>query len=75
MNNEPWLPPIAPVRPDGFECLIWHRGMWRHVKWQAGHRGWMFGYESAMCMDTPDRLYAPLPDNTPEHNFWEGEYP
>lgn len=75
MSGEAWTPPIAASRPDGFECLIWHRGMWRHVKWQADFDGWMFGYASSLSLDHPGRLYAPLPDATPEHDFWEGDYP
>lgn len=68
-----WRPPITPTRPDGFECLIWHRGRWRHVKWVESMKGWMFGYGSAMTIDTRDRLYAPLPEGTPDVNFWDGE--
>lgn len=68
-----WLPPTTATRPDGFECFIWHSGMWRHVKWQADLDCWMFGYGSALASDHSSRLYAPLPTNTPEHDFWEAE--
>lgn len=70
---KPWQPPSRSERPDGFECLIWHRGRWRHVIWNATHAGWQFDYGSAMTIDGIDRPFAPLPTNTPEHNFWEGE--
>lgn len=66
----PWMPPPIAERPNGFECLIWHRGRWRHVCWSATHQGWMFGYASPHTLDTPDRLYLPLPEGTPEHDFF-----
>lgn len=66
-----WKPPEPDERPDGYECIIWHRGRWMHVKWVERFGGWMFGYGSGHCLDTPDRLYRPLPDDTPEHDFWE----
>ena len=70
----PWMPPAPAERPDGFECLIWHRGRWRHVMWIATYQGWMFGYASAHTMDAPDRLYAPLPEHTPaDAVFMEGQ--
>jgi len=71
-ENKPWFPPEGDVRPDGFECLAWHRGRWRHVKWTSTHRMWMFGYGSAGFMDL-GRAFAPLPWNTPDADFWQGE--
>lgn len=73
IENKPWFPPPINDRPDGYECLIWHRGRWRHVSWTIAHQGWMFGYASAHTIDGPDRLYAPIPWNTPEFDFWSGE--
>lgn len=70
--NKPWFPPPIPERPDGFECLIWHRGRWRHVKWQTRHEGWTFGYGCAFTSDL-GRVFAPLPWNTPEADFWQGQ--
>lgn len=69
-----WKPPVPADREDGYQCLIWHRDRWRHVSWAAKLRGWMFGYASAYCVDTPGRLYAPLPEYTPkDFGFFDGE--
>jgi len=65
--TDTWKPPAE--RPDGFECLAFHRGKWRHVKWQGHLPGWSLGYGSAFIMDG-DRAFAPLPENTPEHDFF-----
>lgn len=65
-----WSPPPASERPDGFECLIWHRGRWRHVCWHVKYLGWMFGYASAFAPDSSTRFYAPLPERTPDHDFF-----
>jgi len=67
-------PPIA-ERPDGFQCLIWHRQRWRHVAWSIQQQGWMFGYASAFAPGDLDaqRLFAPLPEGAPEFDFWTGE--
>jgi hypothetical protein len=72
-GNIPWFPPAMPRRPDGFECMIWHRGRWRHVKWVERFNGWQFGYATAHILGDLGRLFAPLPWNTPEADFWEGE--
>lgn len=71
-NNTPWFPPAIAERPDGYECLVWHRGRWRHVKWVAQWQGWQFGYATAHIPGDLGRLFAPLPWNTPEADFWQG---
>lgn len=71
--NKPWFPPPMEERPDNFECMVWHRGRWRHVAWAKVYESWMFGYGSAMIPGDLGRLFAPLPWNTPEHDFWSGE--
>ena len=73
VKPQPWTPPADGKRPEGLECLLWHRGMWRHVKWQAMFGAWSLGYAEPFISDTPDRLYAPLPGNTPEHDFWKAD--
>lgn len=52
-------------RTDGFECLAFHRGKWRHVKWSSDHKGWHLGYAGPFMADV-DRPFTHIPENTPE---------
>lgn len=67
-----WTVPPPNERPDGYQCLLWHRGRWRHMAWVKQHNFWMFGYGSAGILDTETRRYAPLPDEM-DGDFWEGD--
>jgi hypothetical protein len=68
-----WSPPPEHERPEGFECLVWHRERWRHVKWVPNLRLWLFGYGSAGIEDL-GRMFAPLPWNHPPGtDFWDGQ--
>ena len=70
-----WSPPPIKDRPEGFECLVWHRGRWRHVRWVRNHNMWMFGYGSPGIANELGRQFAPLPDLNPGiyGDFWQGE--
>lgn len=73
IENKPWFPPAIADRPDGYECLVWHRGKWRHLRWVTEYKGWMRGYGSGYLPGDTGRLFAPLPWNTPEQEFYAGE--
>lgn len=70
-----WSPPPVHERPEGFECLVWHRGRWRHVRWVRNHKMWMFGYGSPGIDNDLGRQFAPLPELNPGiyGDFWSGE--
>ena len=70
---KPWFPPPMADRPDGFECLVWHRGKWRHMRWASDLQGWERRCGGAYLPGDLGRLFAPLPWNTPEHEFYDGE--
>lgn len=67
-----WSPPPIKERPEGFECLVWHRGRWRHVRWVRNHEMWMFGYGSPGIANELGRIFAPLPHEM-DGDFWDGE--
>lgn len=59
-DTTPWVPDFDNLK-DGFECLVFHRGKWRHVRWSTGHSGFMFRYAGSMLAVVTDRAWAQLP--------------
>ena len=55
---KPWALPAVEDRTEGFECLAFHRGRWRHVRWTAS--GWSLGFGGPFIREA-ERAFAPLP--------------
>jgi hypothetical protein len=67
-----WQPPPEGERPEGYECMAFHRGKWRHVKWSG--RAWSLGYGKPNLRDG-DRPFAPkppTPDGLDKFYDWGG---
>lgn len=60
MTDTIFTPPPIDQREDGLEVLAFHRGRWRHVRWNQAHEGWSLGYGQPFIRDH-DRAFAPLP--------------
>lgn len=58
-KQKPFCPPEQPE--DGYECLAFYRGRWRHVRWNIDHGAFSLGYAIGFIMPTTDRAWAPLP--------------
>ena len=55
---------------DGFECMIFHRGKWRHVRWSKTHRGWHLGYGAPFVPVQETLILAPLPNQKIKTDFY-----
>jgi len=60
MGLNDWRPPPPAEREDGLECLAYHRGKWRHVRWVRSQHMWILGYGGPFIRDG-ERSFAPLP--------------
>lgn len=56
-----WKPPAPDDRPEGLECLAFHRGKWVHVLWSKNHQAWSLGFAKPFITDQ-DRKFSPLPE-------------
>ena len=56
--TEPWDVPQA-RRENGVECLAFHRGEWRHVKWSRPRKCWL--YENGEAGFISERRCLPKP--------------
>lgn len=64
--DEAWQPDFSKIE-DGFECLAFHRGRWRHVKWIADQNAFSLGYGRAFIVHTiGERVWCPLPPKPTE---------
>jgi hypothetical protein len=68
-----WRPPAMQDREDGLEVLAFHRGKWRHVRWNDEHKGWHLHWGGPFLSIQHDEEihFAPLP---PKPEDAEGFY-
>lgn len=60
LGGQSWEPDFDNLE-DGFECLLFHRGKWRHVKWNATHGQFGLGYAKGLIANHRGRAWAKLP--------------